>query len=204
MKILKLLFEQEQPFSPELFDALKDFVSNNKTEKLQSKIPEIEKLIASHEYENITNPGGVKVYRGMKLTFEEAEALCQGKNCTEEQGKNGVVYRTFKGAGELPSKRIVQSWSENPSVGLQFAIDPEVGGEIPVVFATTATQGKFFGKPGELGKIVNPERASEMETISIGKVGYEGFAMGIPAESWLGRDPHSVDITKLKSLILSL
>lgn len=202
MKLSSVLFEQ---FSPELFDALKDLVAHNKIDKLQSMMPEIEKLIASHEYLEITDPENTKVYRGMKLTFEQSEALCQDKNCIhEDTDKNGVIYKVFRGTGTIPTKRIIQSWSANPNVGLQFSIDPEIGGEVPVVFSTTATLGKFFGKPGEIGKLVFPRRATEMETISIGKVDYQGFAMAIPPESFLGRDPNMVNISKLKSLVLSV
>jgi len=199
MKLTSLLYEQ---FSPELFDALKSFVASNKTDKLEAAMPEIEKLIASHEYSEIIDPAGVVVYRGMKLFYDDAEKLCNGKNYTEETSKTGVIYRTFKGSGDIPTKRIIQSWSADPNVGIQFAVDPDVEGEIPVVFIAKATKGKFFGKPGILAKTVMPERASEMETISIGKVQHEGFVMAIPPKSFLGRDPHSVDIRKLKSLVL--
>lgn len=201
MKLTTALYEQ---FSPELFDALKDLVAHNKIDKLQAMMPEIEDLIASHDYSELTDPENVKVYRGMKLFYDAAEKLCNGKNYSEETSKSGVIYRTFKGSGDIPTKRIIQSWSANPNVGIQFAVDPEIGGEIPVVFVTTATLGKFFGKPGEIGKLVFPKRASEMETISIGKVQYEGFVMAIPPEGIFGRDPHTINLATFSDMVKTL
>ena len=225
MKLYPILFEQqelqpEHPFSPELFDALKELVEENKIEKLEALMPEIQKLIASNKYPELTDPNNAKVYRGMKINFELTEELCKTYKCIEETtDNNGVVYKSFKGAVEVPkkdevevskkgevevpTKRTIQSWSGNMDVGIQFAMDPEIGGECPIVFSAIASKEKFFGKPGEIGRIAFPKRKSEMETISISPVESDGFALGIPPD-FLGRNPSLVNPNILRSLVLKL
>ena len=209
MKLYPILFEQqepqpEHPFSPELFDALKELVAKNKIEKLEALMPEIQELIASNKYPELTDPSNAKVYRGMKISFERTEELCKTYECIEETtDKNGVVYKSFKGAVEVPTKRTIQSWSGNMDVGIQFAMDPEIGGECPIVFSAIASKEKFFGKPGEIGRIAFPKRKSEMETISISPVESDGFALGIPPD-FLGRNPSLVNPNILRSLVLKL
>lgn len=209
MKLFDILFEQEepkQPFSSELTDALKEFLANNSIDKLLEVMPEIKKLVSSREYPEILDPEGIKVYRGLKLSSDkEVEELCAGKNYDEVKSANGAIYRTFHGSGDMPARRSIQSWSANKNVGIQFAIDPEIGGIIPVVFVTTAKQGIFFGKAGEIAKLVLPRRASEMETISISKPSYEGFVVAIPPDDgFFGRNPHLVSPAKLKELVSTI
>jgi hypothetical protein len=209
MKLYSILFEQQEsqpqhPFSPELFDALKELVAKNKIEKLEALMPEIKELISSGKYSDLTDPSDAKVYRGMKISFERAEELCKTYECIEETtDKKGVVYKIFKGSVVVPTKRTIQSWSGNVNVGIQFAMDPEIGGEVPIVFSAIATKDKFFGKPGEFGRIAFPKRASEMETISISEVTSDGFALGIPPDV-LGRNPSLVNPNILKALVLKL
>jgi hypothetical protein len=208
MKLYPILFEQqetEHPFSPELFDALKEFVDKNNIEKLEALMPEIKELVSSNKYPNITDPSDVKVYRGMKISFKRAEELCKTYQCIEEEtSKNNVVYKTFKGSVVVPTKRNVQSWSGNVNVGIQFAMDPEIGGEVPIVFSAIASKDKFFGKPGEIARIVLPRRASEMETISISPVESDGFVLAIPPDDFFGRNPSLTDPYTLKKLTLKL
>ena len=209
MKLYSILFEQQEsqpkhPFSPELFDALKELVAKNKIEKLEALMPEIQELIASNKYPELTDPSNAKVYRGMKISFERTEELCKTYECIEETtDKNEVVYKMFKGSVVVPTKRTIQSWSGNVNVGIQFAMDPEIGGECPIVFLATATKETFFGKPGEIGRIAFPKRASEMETISISPVESDGFALAIPPD-FLGRNPSLVNPSILKNLVLKL
>lgn len=63
--------------------------------------------------------------------------------------------------------KYIQSWTSNKKTALSFS----VGGEINVLcIAKHASPNLFFGKPGELAKIISSKFNNEQETISIGPV----------------------------------
>jgi hypothetical protein len=81
--------------------------------------------------------------------------------------------------GKLPplEGRYLQSWTTEPRIATGFTESFERG-EARVIFVarTNAKGNVFFGKPGNLAKIVGSEYDYEKEIVSIGKVEIDGFA----------------------------
>lgn len=151
-------------------------------------------LAKQHKYELVLDPGIPVAYRGIKLekqaNFEEV--IRSYKNSITEivahdQRNNRTSKISYQellqelsdsysekfvvvklGTFNYPTrpKRYVKSWTIDKDVALSFMGHGAHRGAM-VIKASTA-KNKFFGKPGELGKIADFE--GEKETISVGDV----------------------------------
>lgn len=189
MKLSEILFPNE------ISSALKDFFENNNKESLRKVFSRLPK-----------SPDGLRVYRGIKVTEKAYRALCEGLVFSrEETDRNGTEYKLFKGKGMVPGPGDIQSWTINPGVAVQFAVDPErgeEGGEIVVVFfaETGKGQNNFAGEPGSLAQ--GTSREHEQEVVSYGPVEFSGFAVSIPADDgFFGRNSTLVNVSLLKQLL---
>ena len=206
-----------EPEETRLFDALKDFMgSENNHQKLQSLVPEILEVMKRHEYSPVLEAGSATVYRGMTLPQKTVESMSAGGSITKESLKLGkgadapeVLYFAVSKQGSLDpreKKSILQSWTTNLSVALQFSLESEytAGPGVPVIFVANTSDSMFFGKPEKISSIIRGN-SYEKETISIGPVNYSGFVYAIPVDQYgWGADPRSVSPSKLKELVNKL
>lgn len=190
MKLSEILFPNE------ISSALKDFFENNNKESLRKVFSRLPK-----------SPDGLRVYRGIKVTEKAYRALCEGLVFSrEETDRNGTEYKLFKGKGMVPGSGDIQSWTVNPGVAIQFAVDPErsgeEGGEVVIVFVAETGNGRndFAGEPGNLAQ--GTSREHEQEVVSFGPVEFGGFVVSIPADDgFFGRNPALVNVSLLKQLL---
>lgn len=190
MKLSEILFPNE------ISSALRDFFENNNKESLRKVFSRLPK-----------SPDGLRVYRGMKVTDKAYRALSDDVAFSrEETDRNGTEYKLFKGRGMVPGPGDIQSWTTNPGVAIQFAVDPErsgeEGGEIIVVFVAETGKGgnDFVGEPGKLAQ--GTSREHEQEVVSNGPVEFIGFAVSVPADDgFFGRNPTLVNVSVLKQML---
>ena len=163
-------------------------------------------ITEKHEYSPILDPGNIEVFRGIAFKekkhflelmnyYSEYIVSAQFINNNDvrsltakdipdmiEKIWGSIVSDNYHAriTGKLssfvilpPENRLVQSWSSDKDVAASFANRFCRGG---LIFKARTSKNMFFGKPGEIGKLGDPELASENETISVGPVNVDKAA----------------------------
>jgi hypothetical protein len=168
--------KQEQ----DLFDALSSFFSTNghPEQELAKVIPQVKDALKKHYYSKVLDSGEIRVYRGMNVDLDRLREMTEPYGIKIEDGGHAKAV-VCNLPGKLPplKGRYLQSWTTEPHIARTFT-ESSVREQARVIFVarTNAKGNVFFGKPGNLAKIVWSEYDYEKEIVSIGKVEIDGFA----------------------------
>lgn len=193
--------EDDTPEEQDTIDALKTFMGTHNDPSWLSadngKIAnELYGLLKKHQYLPVLNPGVSVAYRGLyfhdKNHFMEIMKLYGSKVKNLVLSVDRYTPPTPITVDKLPEvlktndfhlitgtiapfqlqtrpDALVQSWTASKEVAVDFSNRKGEGG---MVIRATISKNKFFGKPGEIGKIGGYEE--EMETISVGPINTDG------------------------------
>lgn len=181
ISLKNILFGKEKDISDEFLEletklsvALEEFLSDNNPKKLDQIIPKIKKILTDRFLE--TNREQI-VYRGISLSTKDFKKLFWHKLNDKQKTlfykiEDGLVnpndFEKIENFKLKPkSTKWIQSWTSKKDIALSFAGADSI---TVLCVAKTKKPNLFFGKPGELAKIIEKGFPEEKETISIGQV----------------------------------
>jgi hypothetical protein len=196
--------EEDTPAEQQVITALRKFMGSNNDPSMLSAnngilANALYVLMKKHQYSPILDPGVPVAYRGISFKNEahfskilnmyagsiaSIHAVLTYKGPLTPINQQQVEQLIQSGSYEYfvvslgpfslqpQANTLVQSWTSNKTVTDNFISKEGYGG---MLIRASTTKNKFFGKPGEIGKIGG--FAEEMETISVGSVTTDGAVM---------------------------
>ena len=150
--------------------ALKSWFEFNNENPLVRLLPSIVDVMQKNQYQPLLNPGGIQVYRGMKILEQQFKKEFPGVEIPANQWTEFSTEHLLKPYRE----RRLQSWSSSEKVAGDFlglkTDNALTWYSILFVARTDAPGNFFFGKPGKLAGAASPSYVKEQEVISVGPV----------------------------------
>lgn len=163
--------KEENTYSEDAFEtALKSWFEFNNENPLVKLLPSITDVMRKNLYQPLLNPGGIEVYRGMKILEQQfrkefPEVTIPPNEWTEFNTTH--ILKPYR-------ERRLQSWSSSEKIASDFLglkTDNALTWYSILFTARTDAPGNFFfGKPGQLAKAASPDYTREQEVISVGPV----------------------------------